>query len=187
MWCAICWPNAVPNPAERWLEAHPEVEIVSRERGGTSVDAATGGAPQATQVADRWPLLANVGAAVEACLIRAHLRLPEPPAAEPPPERPLTTFSVTKASQGKSQARLLQKWKRSQRVQELQSQGSGVIKIARELGLARNTVGKYLRPAPEPPLPTPRPLRARQLDRDEDSMLKRGREGERLAAPISRE
>lgn len=62
-----------------------------------------------------------------------------------------------------------------------------MIKIAIELGLARNTVRKYLRQAPEPPLPTPRPLRASQLDRYEDYILKRWREGARNAAQIYRE
>jgi transposase len=48
-------------------------------------------------------------------------------------------------------------------------------------------VRKYLRQAPEPPLPTPRPLRASQLDRYEDYILKRWKEGERNAAQIYRE
>lgn|SRR5512135_25367 len=172
---------------QKWLETHPEVEYVSRDRGGTYVEAATLGAPQATQIADRWHLLSNLGDAVEDFLIRAHIRLPETPAAEPTPERPLTTFSVTPAGQGKSQARLLQKWKLYQRVQELHSQGRGVIPIALDLGLARNTVRKYLRQAPEPPLPTPRSLRASQLDRYEDYLLNRWREGARNAAQLYRE
>src|SRR5437868_10820283 len=62
---------------KRWLAAHPEVEIVSRDRGGTYIDGATGGAPQATQVADRWHILSNLGDAVEEFLIRAQIRLPE--------------------------------------------------------------------------------------------------------------
>lgn len=176
-----------PESVQKWLEAHPEIEIVSRDRGGTYVEGASLGAPQATQVADRWHILANVGDAVEEFLIRAHIRLPETPALSPTPEHPVTTFSATPGSQGKSQARLLQKWKLYQRVQELHSQGTGIIKIATELGLARNTVRKYLRQAPEPPLPTPRPLRASQLDRYEDSILKRWKEGERNAAQIYRE
>ena len=60
-----------------WLEAHPEVEIVSRDRGGTYMDGVTQGAPLATQVCDRWHLLKNLGEATEGFLIRAHIRLPE--------------------------------------------------------------------------------------------------------------
>ncbi len=42
---------------KQWLAAHPEVEFVSRDRGGVYIDGATLGAPQATQVADRWHIL----------------------------------------------------------------------------------------------------------------------------------
>jgi hypothetical protein len=172
---------------KQWLAAHPEVEIVSRDRGGTYVDGATWGAPQATQVADRWHILSNVGDAVEAFLIRAHIRLPDTPAAEPTPERPLSSFSATPAGQGKSQARLLRKWKLSQRVHELHAAGMSLRKIGEELGLARNTVRKYVRQPPEPPLPTPRPWRASRLDPFEDSLLERWSQGERNAAQLYRE
>ena len=60
------------------MAKHPEVEIVSRDRGGVYIDGATLGAPQATQVADRWHILSNLGEAVEEFLIRAHVRLQEP-------------------------------------------------------------------------------------------------------------
>ena len=49
----------------------------------------------------------------------------------------------------------------------------GVALEGEELDLARNTVRKYVRQAPEPPLPTPRPLRASQLDPYEDYLLER--------------
>jgi len=42
-----------------WFQAHPEIEIVSRDRGKAYIKAATDGAPQAEQVADRWHLLHN--------------------------------------------------------------------------------------------------------------------------------
>ncbi len=61
----------------QWLAAHPEVDVVSRDRGGMYIDGATWGAPQATQVADRWHILSNLGDAVEEFLIRAHIRLEE--------------------------------------------------------------------------------------------------------------
>ena len=60
-------------------------------------------------------------------------------------------------------------------------------KIGEELGLARNTVRKYFRRAPDPPLPTPRPLRASQLDPYEDYLLERWSQGERNAAQLYRE
>jgi hypothetical protein len=50
---------------QKWLAKHPEIEIVSRDRGGVYIDGATLGAPQATQVADRWHILSNFGDALE--------------------------------------------------------------------------------------------------------------------------
>jgi transposase len=50
-------PERTVESVVTWLEAHPEVGIVSRDRGGVYVDGATQGAPLATQVCDRWHLL----------------------------------------------------------------------------------------------------------------------------------
>lgn len=47
-----------------WFQAHPEIEVVSRDRGKEYIKAATNGAPQAEQVADRWHLLHNLREAV---------------------------------------------------------------------------------------------------------------------------
>jgi hypothetical protein len=112
-----------------WLEAHPEVEIVSRDRGGVYVDGATQGAPLAIQVCDRWHLLKNLGGAVETFLILTHIRLPETAQAVPTLQRPLTTYSATPAQQGRTQARLLRKWKLYQQTQELHEGGMSLCKI----------------------------------------------------------
>src|SRR5437660_9209148 len=85
-------------------------------------DGATSGAPQATQVADRWHIIAHLGDAVEEFLIRAHIRLEDGKALSEGSQKldkPLSSFSATPASQRKSQARLLRKWKLSQRLQAL--------------------------------------------------------------------
>jgi transposase len=174
----------------QWLAAHPEVDVVSRDRGAMYIDGATLGAPQATQVADRWHILSNLGDAVEEFLIRMHIRLEDKKALSGEcqmPDKPLSSFSATPASQHKSQARLLRKWKLYQRVQELHASGMSLRKIGEELGVARNTVRKYFRQPPEPPLPTPRPLRASQLDPYEDYLLERWSQGERNAAQLYRE
>jgi transposase len=60
-------------------------------------------------------------------------------------------------------------------------------KIGAELGLARNTVRKYFRQPPEPPLPTPRPLQRSTLDRYEEYILTRLSQGCTNAAQIHRE
>jgi transposase len=60
-------------------------------------------------------------------------------------------------------------------------------KIGEELSLARNTLHRYVRRVPEPPLPTPRPLRESQLDAYEDYLLERWSQGERNAARLYRE
>jgi transposase len=51
--------------AARWLEQHPSVEIVSRDRCGLYAQAAREGAPQARQVADRFHLMQNLRVAIE--------------------------------------------------------------------------------------------------------------------------
>ncbi len=64
-----------------WLQAHPGVEIISRDRGGSYAEGARRGAPDAVQVADRWHLLANLREALERLLTRKHAVLPSVPRA----------------------------------------------------------------------------------------------------------
>ena len=51
-----------------WLEAHPGVEIIARDRAGTFAEGARQGAPDAVQVADRFHLMQNLRTAIEEIL-----------------------------------------------------------------------------------------------------------------------
>src|SRR5689334_4444457 len=58
-----------------WLQAHPEVTVVARDRAEAYASGVAQGAPEAVQVADRWHLVKNLREAVEAEL-REHPMLP---------------------------------------------------------------------------------------------------------------
>jgi transposase len=47
-------PDRAVETAEAWLRTHPEITLVSRDRGGDYAAAAKRGAPQAQQVADKF-------------------------------------------------------------------------------------------------------------------------------------
>ena len=56
-------PDREPGTVEAWLSRHPGIRVISRDRGGCYGQAASRGAPQAVQVADRWHLMENASAA----------------------------------------------------------------------------------------------------------------------------
>ncbi|GHO82648.1 hypothetical protein KSZ_06540 [Dictyobacter formicarum] len=50
-------PDRSAETAAAWIAAHPEIELVSRDRGGDYASAAKTAAPQAVQCADRFHVL----------------------------------------------------------------------------------------------------------------------------------
>jgi len=56
-------PDREPATAELWLRQHPEISVVSRDRGGGYGEAVARALPDAIQVADRWHLMENASAA----------------------------------------------------------------------------------------------------------------------------
>lgn len=68
-------PDRESETLAAWLKLHPEIEIISRDRGGTYIDGSNTGAPHAKQVADRWHLLKNATEVFEKTLCRNYAKL----------------------------------------------------------------------------------------------------------------
>ena len=52
-----------------WLRQHPNLEVVARDRSHVCREGVEAGAPEATQVADRWHLLKNLTEVLEEYLL----------------------------------------------------------------------------------------------------------------------
>ncbi len=65
-------PDRTADTAAAWLHEHPGIEIVTRDRSADYTRAATTGAPQAVQVADRFHLVKNAGETLERVVQRNH-------------------------------------------------------------------------------------------------------------------
>jgi transposase len=149
----------------QWLQAHPGVEILTRDRAKAYADGARHGAPEATQVADRFHLLQNLVEALEQVFhtygqtleaVNDALRRQGVPladgtvaAAVPPP--PPT-------GQQKTAQRRAHRVESHQQVWALRAQGWPGHAIAAQLGIGKSTVFRYLRT-------TTLPERARRRDR----------------------
>lgn len=151
-------PDRSAETVTAWLQAHPGIEIISRDRAQNYIEGITQGAPTAIQVADRWHLMKNWRETLEqllthhpACLTAAALAgspaVPLPK--EPPPERvkneaKAATLLLSKAEQ-RRQANHQHRLTRYQRVFDLHQQGLAQKLIAQRVGLSPKTIRRYLK------------------------------------------
>ena len=161
-------PDREAATVKAWLEAHPGIELVSRDRASAYSKAASEGASNAQQVADRWHLLKNVREAIER-LFERHLPVitealkpadPDPnriadasagdapdaaTTSEPTPRGSPTAPTPASPRQDAALAKRRRRVGQFERVHELRRQGTPIRQIARELSMSRNSVRRHLR------------------------------------------
>jgi transposase len=156
-------PDRKAETAAAWMGTHPEIELVSRDRGDDYAAVARQGAPQATQVADRFHLYKNLVEAVELILARcrAEIRKNAQSAVqrEPQEEAPKPILyehaEVIAIENWKPEpeacderARLTRRAQRYdcyQQVMTLYEQGLGFTEITRRVGLSRRTIQRWIK------------------------------------------
>jgi len=185
-------PDRSTTTTAAWLMAHPEIEIVSRDRASLYAEAATKAAPQAVQVADRWHLLRNLSEALVEVLATHHRLLAEvarttaeksepgvEAIAEPPPGN--LTSRHRRLIQDNRERRMA----RYEAVMVLFQQGIAQREIARQCGLSRKTVRRFIRAQGFPERKQRR--RSSMIDHHRDYLEMRWQQGCHNSAQLGRE
>jgi transposase len=192
-------PDREAATLEKWLKSHPEVGFICRDRALAYADGANKGAPQATQVADRFHLIKNLVEAFEK-LVQAHsaklraaaesvsprrqteLMLSAEGLLESLPERRTATLAPSRHRDDKRAARIA----RYEECRRLKQIGLSNHQIARRTGLCRETVGRFVC-AETFPERVKYPPRSQTTEPFAEYLKKRLREGCRNGALLYRE
>jgi len=155
-------PDREAATVEAWLRAHPGTQIICRDRAGAYAEAARAGAPEATQVADRWHLWHNLAeyagktvARHRGCLTQS---APGEAAGPPGPAEPDAAGHEQEpagpaipggpADGGGTEGRLVTRTRdRYAAIHELLAAGESLHAISRSLALSRPTVRRFARAA----------------------------------------
>jgi transposase len=144
-------PERTVEALAKWLQAHPGVEVIVRDRSTTYADGARQGAPTAIQVADRWHLLKNLVETVEHILARHKRQLqrfvPAPTALPTAEQRPVPAVHPGIPGAQAERLRLQRRAVRLARYQQLlvlREQGLTLHEIAHRLGISKRTVNRFV-------------------------------------------
>ncbi len=187
-------PDCTAETFAGWFRNHPGVKFISRDRGGSYAEGGRLGAPKAVQIADRFHLLKNLAEALDHVLMRKqrvlqavakHLQTPETPALPAllpePGGRRRPPREVRDAALRRERRQV-----RYDAVIEAYHHGQSLHSIARQQGLARATVRKYVQSEglPEPAARGPRPRKVRPF---EGYLRERWNAGEQNSGALFRE
>jgi len=151
-------PDRTATTVAHWLQAHPSVELVARDRRTEYIRGITDGAPQAIQVADRWHLLANMRDAVEQVLRRRYRELEALPGQLPDSLSRRRPQKRTATEVARQQATRARRADRHHTIRQLAAGGTSYRAIARQLGVSWRTVERYAQAETVPEFAPPQPL-----------------------------
>jgi len=154
-------PDRKPETLIAWLKQHASPEIISRDRGGSYAEAARRGAPDATQVADRFHLLKNLTETLETFFLRHRSALREAAAITTAERTPPESETLPQDEMYQGKRKSPQNWQqraeeaslakhaarvaRYEQVRTLYEKGADIADIARRLEMSRRTVYHYVR------------------------------------------
>ena len=148
-------PDRSADTLAAWLKEHPTVSAVVRDRAGAYADGASRGAPNATQILDRWHLLRNGSDALRNLLDQHHRELREAARAAAQPAAPAAIAEVVepaspaersmRTTERRSQAAQERRDARFAEVARLREQGLSLKAIAQTIGIERRTVRRWLK------------------------------------------
>jgi transposase len=155
-------PDRTAETVAAWLRARPALTVVARDRSPEYARGVSAGAPQATQVADRFHLLGSLREAITRYLqrvraaLRRHLLGPndQERAAATPLEveaPPFPGFDPGPGRRARQAARHADRERRFQQVKAAHARGLSLVQIARETGLSIKTVRLWVRVDTLPP------------------------------------
>ena len=137
-----------------WLNRHPEIEVVSRDRGGLYAQGAREGAPQARQIADRFHLLQNLRETIETQLSRTDRSTGRAllPVSGSEDESEATIAHRLEGRREVAEHRRLTKQAQHRsrqaafdQIRTLRNGGSSIGDIARETGFGPRSIRKWLK------------------------------------------
>jgi transposase len=179
-----------------WLQAHPGVRVVARDRAEAYASGIRQGAPDATQVADRFHLFQNLAEALQEVFSAHHREIENGNPVQQNEALPLADGSVavpvappvatSRAQQQVEQNRARRVAEYAQ-VRDLHQQGWTIKAIAVRVGRNRRTVKKYMQASA---FPERQPRRRRQptlLDPYKAYLIERWNAGCRNAVELCHE
>ena len=149
-------PDRSAESLKTWLQNHTEVEVISRDRASAYAKGAREGAPQAAQVADRWHLLKNYKEVVEKLITKKLQKireicnqlkneaLAEKNQIDITKNSPTMEPNSTQTPKPDQQLRWQRKKEIYDQVKKLDQEGVSQRRISNIVGIARNTVRRYL-------------------------------------------